>query len=75
MHSLEVISKSNVERTIQLTLDRAEAAGTAITRNQVLEHLKFLENEDVSQWEAMVDALMADRKVTHTMFSDEREAA
>jgi hypothetical protein len=59
MHSLETIDKTNVERTIQLALDRAETEGTVLTRNQVLEHLKFREDEDVSQWEAMVDAMMA----------------
>ncbi len=58
MHSLETINKNNVERTIQLALDRAESQGVTLTRNQVLEHLKFSENEDVSQWEATVDRLM-----------------
>jgi hypothetical protein len=75
MHSLESSFKRNVERTIQLILDRAEAAGTVLTRNEVLEHLKFTDDEDVSQWEATVDAMMADHKMTHTMFSDERVAA
>jgi hypothetical protein len=65
MHSLEVINKKNVERTIQLALDRAEAEGTVLTHNQVLEHLKFTENEDVSQWEATVDVMLASRAAIH----------
>jgi hypothetical protein len=65
MHSIESINKSNVERTIQLALDRAEAEGATLTRNQVLDHLKFSEDDDVSQWEAMVDVMLASRAAIH----------
>lgn len=61
MHSLGNINRMNVERVIQLTLDRAEAEGVALTRDQVLDHMRFSEDEDVSQWEAVVDRLMQER--------------
>jgi hypothetical protein len=69
MHSLETISKLNVERTIKLALDRAESQGVTLSRNQVLDHLKFSEDEDVSQWEATVDKLLA----THAAIHNQRD--
>jgi hypothetical protein len=60
MHGLDTLNRLNTEAAIKGILARAEAAGVALTRAEVLEELKYREDDDVSQWEAVVAELVAE---------------
>lgn len=59
MHGLSIIEATNVEVTIKAILARAEARGVKLTREEVLEELKFREDDDTNVWSATVDRLLA----------------
>lgn len=59
MHGLDTLVDLNARETINSIIKRARAAGVVMTREEVLEELKFHENEDTSQWSAVVDRLLS----------------
>jgi len=58
MHGLSTIETTNTEATIKAIIARANANGRLLTRDDVLEELKFRDNDDTSVWSATVDRLM-----------------
>lgn len=58
MNDISVIRHKNAEVTIKGILARAAARGAVLSRDEVLEDLKWNEAEDVSVWGATVDRLM-----------------
>jgi hypothetical protein len=61
MLALETTRQLNTEHVIRAILDRAEREGTSVTRDQVLEDLRWDDQEDVTQWTETVDRLMFER--------------
>jgi hypothetical protein len=58
MHGLETTQTLNTEVTIKAILARAAANGITLTRDEVLEELKFREDDDTTVWGATVDRLI-----------------
>lgn len=59
MHRLENTRQLNTEHVIRAILERSRVEGTHITRDQVLEDLRWDDREDVvTQWGATVDRIM-----------------
>lgn len=59
MHGLETTHQLNTEHVIRAILERSRVEGTHITRDQVLEDLRWDDREDVvTQWGATVDRIM-----------------
>lgn len=59
MQSLEAINAENTGVVIRGVLVRAKERGLRVSRASVLDELRYRETDNVSQWEAMVDAMMA----------------
>lgn len=60
MFALETINARNTEVAIRAILNAAACRGVQLTRDEVLEELKFDEHDDTSVWSATVDRLMAE---------------
>jgi hypothetical protein len=58
MHGLQTIGALNAEVTIRGILARAAQRGSKLTRDEVLEELKFRDDDDTTVWSATVDRLM-----------------
>lgn len=59
MHGLQSIAQNNAEVTIKGILARAAERGLKLSRGDILEELKFREDDDTTVWGATVDRLMA----------------
>lgn len=65
MHDINTNNSLNTNVAVRGILRRARRAGLKLTREEVLEELKFREDDDTSQWTAMVDRLMAQEQERH----------
>lgn len=58
MHGLSTLAVLNTEAVIRAILARAIERGLKLTRDDVLDELRFREDEDTTVWGATVDRLM-----------------
>lgn len=61
MNSLETTETLNTEATIRRILTRAENEGVTLSRDKVLEELKYRDTDDTSVWSATVDRIILER--------------
>lgn len=66
MHGLQTNERLNAEVVIKGVLRRAADRGVTPTRNEMFEALKYREDDDVSQWEATVNAMMTSEDLINT---------
>jgi hypothetical protein len=58
MHGLDTLKARNAHATIKSVLARAADRGVKLSRAEVLEEMKYSEDEDTTVWSATVDRLM-----------------
>lgn len=61
MQGLEMSAELNAEVTIRGIMARAADRGVTLSRDEVIEELKFREDDDTSIWSATVDRMMGIR--------------
>ena len=58
MHGLRTIEVLNTEATIRAIIQRATDRGVKLTRAEVLDELKWRDNDDTTVWSATVDRML-----------------